>query len=167
MFRKVEDFQQNAAYNSKATQKLLDVLTDASLKQEVSPGHWNLGTIAWHIVKTIPEMCGRTGLKVDGPAEDASPPATAVEIQEAYRSVSDQLLEQVAANWDDNTLLMTDDLYGEQWERGKTLAILLHHEAHHRGQLTVLMRQAGLTVPGVYGPAKEEWKQFGMAEPAN
>ena len=35
-------------------------------------------------------------------------------------------------------------------------------EAHHRGQMTVLMRQAGLTVPGIYGPAQEEWAAMGM-----
>ena len=37
------------------------------------------------------------------------------------------------------------------------LMTLINHQNHHRGQMTVLMRQAGLTVPGVYGPAKEEW----------
>lgn len=34
-----------------------------------------------------------------------------------------------------------------------------------RGQLTVLMRQAGLPVSGVYGPSKEEGGQFGMEAP--
>jgi uncharacterized damage-inducible protein DinB len=28
--------------------------------------------------------------------------------------------------------------------------------------MTVLMRQAGLRVPGIYGPAKEEWEEHGM-----
>jgi hypothetical protein len=28
--------------------------------------------------------------------------------------------------------------------------------------MTVLMRQAGLVVPGVYGPAREEWAVYGM-----
>ncbi|MCK4657684.1 MAG: hypothetical protein KAT85_11650, partial [candidate division Zixibacteria bacterium] len=36
---------------------------------------------------------------------------------------------------------------------------------HHRGQMTVLMRQAGLKVPGVYGPSMEEWEHFGMKKP--
>ena len=36
--------------------------------------------------------------------------------------------------------------------------LLIQHQAHHRGQLTVLMRQADLKVPGVYGPSKEEWE---------
>jgi len=56
-------------------------------------------------------------------------------------------------------------MYGEKWARGVTLHILLVHEIHHRGQMTVLMRQAGLKVPGVYGPAKEEWTQYKMPEP--
>ena len=34
-------------------------------------------------------------------------------------------------------------------------AALLHHEIHHRGQMTVLMRQAGLKLPGVYGPSAD------------
>jgi len=32
--------------------------------------------------------------------------------------------------------------------------------------MTVLMRQGGLKVPGVFGPTKEEWSQYGMQEPA-
>lgn len=31
--------------------------------------------------------------------------------------------------------------------------------------MTILMRQAGISVPGIYGPSKEEWAQFEMAEP--
>jgi uncharacterized damage-inducible protein DinB len=38
----------------------------------------------------------------------------------------------------------------------------MSHEIHHRGQMTVLMRQAGLKVPGVYGPSREEWTAYGM-----
>ena len=48
------------------------------------------------------------------------------------------------------------------WSRGKTLGALVTHQIHHRAQLTVVMRLAGLKVPGVYGPAKEEWAAYGM-----
>jgi uncharacterized damage-inducible protein DinB len=71
------------------------------------------------------------------------------------------MAEQVGENWTDETLLVTDNMYGETWKRGFSLFLLVTHEAHHRGQMTVLMRQAGLTVPGVYGPAKEEWAAIG------
>jgi uncharacterized damage-inducible protein DinB len=33
---------------------------------------------------------------------------------------------------------------------------LIRHQIHHRGQITILMRQAGLAAPGVYGPNEEE-----------
>jgi len=62
----------------------------------------------------------------------------------------------VARQWTDETLEVTDELYGREWPRGLTLAVVLYHEIHHRGQMTVLMRQAGLKVPGVYGPSADE-----------
>ena len=39
---------------------------------------------------------------------------------------------------------------------------MVKHEVHHRAQMTVLMRQAGLAVPGIYGPAAEEWEAMGL-----
>jgi uncharacterized damage-inducible protein DinB len=53
-------------------------------------------------------------------------------------------------------------MYGMTWTKGTVLVSLITHQAHHRGQMTVLMRQAGLKVPGVYGPAREEWAAMGM-----
>ena len=46
--------------------------------------------------------------------------------------------------------------------REHVLISLVRHQAHHRAQMTVLMRQAGLAVPGIYGPAREEWAAMGM-----
>jgi len=54
------------------------------------------------------------------------------------------------------------NMYGEKWTRSATLASIIKHQIHHRAQMTVLMRQAGLKVPGVYGPSREEWSQYGM-----
>ncbi len=57
-------------------------------------------------------------------------------------------------------------MYGEKWTRGVTLQVLVNHQIHHRAQMTVVMRLLGLGVPGVYGPAKEEWSSYGMQPPA-
>lgn len=46
------------------------------------------------------------------------------------------------------------------------LRCLVFHQIHHRGELIVLMRQAGLRVPGLYGPAKEDWATYGIPAPA-
>lgn len=165
MFRKVDDFLKSYDFESKSTQKLLDALTDSSLKQRVSDGHRTLGNAAWHIVATVPEMMGHTGLTVTGPEPTTPTPASAKTIADTYRSVSASLAEQIKANWSDETLEVKDDLYGEQWARGMTLGALINHEIHHRGQMTVLMRQAGLRVPGIYGPAQEDWASMGMEAP--
>ena len=69
------------------------------------------------------------------------------------------------AKWSDASLAVEDEMYGQKWARALTLAILVAHQTHHRGQMTVLMRQAGLKVPGFYGPAKEEWAAMGMKPP--
>jgi uncharacterized damage-inducible protein DinB len=53
-------------------------------------------------------------------------------------------------------------MYGEQWSRGAVLSALILHQVHHRAQMTVLMRQAGLKVPGLYGPAREEWAAMNL-----
>lgn len=165
MFISIEQFKQEWQAESDNTRKIFSALTDESLKQPVTEGHRTLGRVAWHIIQTLPEMGGRTGLKVDGPAEDAPVPASAEKIKHAYDTAAKSLLEQVTENWTDETLNMEDDMYGQKWKRGLSLYILFKHELHHRAQMTVLMRQAGLTVPGIYGPAKEEWSQYGAAPP--
>lgn len=56
-------------------------------------------------------------------------------------------------------------LYWSAIAKWFTFDVLIQHQNHHRGQMTVLMRQAGLPVPGIYGPAKEEWTTFGLEAP--
>ena len=161
MFRHISDFQKAWEYEAEMTGKVIGALTDASLGQRVSEDGRTLGFLAWHITQTLGEMLGLTGLKVDAPDFEQPCPATAAEIGAAFAKAAESVKEQVAGNWTDETLLETDEMYGETWSRGLTLFYLIAHQTHHRGQMTVLMRQAGLTVPGVYGPAKEEWAAMG------
>jgi uncharacterized damage-inducible protein DinB len=165
MFISIEQFKQEWQAESDNTRKIFSALTDESLKQPVTEGHRTLGRIAWHIVQSLTDIGERTGLKVEGPAEDAPIPASAEKIKNAYDTAAKSLLEQVTENWTDETLDKEDDMYGQKWKRGLSLYILLKHESHHRAQMTVLMRQAGLKVPGIRGPAKEEWSQFGAEPP--
>jgi uncharacterized damage-inducible protein DinB len=165
MFLSIDQFKQEWQAESDNTRKIFSVLTDESLKQSVSEDHRTLGRTAWHIVQTLPEMAGNCGLKVEGPAEDNPVPTSAETIKKSYDTAAKSLLEQVAENWTDETLEMEDDMYGQKWKRGLSLHVLLKHELHHRAQMTVLIRQAGLPVPGIYGPAKEEWSQFGGTPP--
>ncbi len=162
MYRTIDDFITDWKSESEMTANVLDTLTDASLAQKVYPEGRTLGFIAWHIVTTLSEMGNRAGLGVAGTAEDAPEPSSAQEIAAAYRTAAASLAERVKAVWTDKDVLDEINLYGEPWKKGYVLAILIRHEVHHRGQMTVLMRQAGLKVPGVCGPSREEWTKFGM-----
>ena len=59
---------------------------------------------SWHITTSIPEMMNRTGLKIESVKEDSLIPATVSELVNAYKSVSEALITQVKANWNDEFL---------------------------------------------------------------
>jgi uncharacterized damage-inducible protein DinB len=165
MFRTVKDFLSVYANLTGGTQKVLAALTDKNLDQSVSAGHRTLGQLGWHVVATIPEMMNRTGLGLGSVDSESMPPASAKEIADAYTRVTQELARAIETQWNDKTLVETDDMYGKPWPRGATLLALVTHEVHHVGQMTVLLRQAGAKVPGRFGPSKEEWAQFGMEAP--
>lgn len=162
MFRTISDFLSSWAYESEATLKVFRELTDGSLNQSVTPGGRSLGFLAWHITTAISDMATQAGLPVRVTRENDAMPASAAAITTVYEAAAKAIAEAVKSNWPDAQLSGEIPMYGEKWTRGGTLAALIGHQCHHRGQMTVLMRQAGLKVPGVYGPAKEEWAAFGM-----
>jgi uncharacterized damage-inducible protein DinB len=165
MIRSIADFVAVWNHEAESTKKLFRALSNTSMQQSVTSEHRDLGRLAWHITTTIREMMERTGLRVEGPDPDAPVPQTTDEIIRAYETSSASLLTALRT-WTDGTLEQKDNLYGEEWTRSLTLQILLLHQTHHRGQMTVLMRQAGLAVPGMYGPSKEDWAKYGMPTPA-
>jgi uncharacterized damage-inducible protein DinB len=165
MFHTIADFEFVWSQELEATQKIFKHITDRSLAQASTPEGRTIGRLAWHIVITIPEMMGKTGLTIPGATEHDPVPASARVIFKTYSDVAIALLDVMKKQWTDETLKHTDDMYGQRWTRSQTLTSLVFHQIHHRGQLTVLMRQAGLALPGIYGPAREEWAAFGMQPP--
>ncbi len=161
MFRTINDFLDGWKYESEATLKVFENLTDTSLNQKVTSTGRSLGFIAWHITNSIPEMLSKLGLPFS--YEENTPVPSSVEtIKDIYQISSKAVIDLISKNWKDEMLNDNINMYGQVWKRASVLSSLITHQAHHRGQMTVLMRQAGLKVPGVYGPAKEEWAQYGM-----
>jgi uncharacterized damage-inducible protein DinB len=165
MYHSLSDFFKSWEFEAGATSRVLKNLTDESLKQEVTPNQWSLGRIAWHTVTAIKVISSQAGLRFAAPSEDWSVPSSANFIAESYTNASNNLIEALETQWADETLLEQIDFFGMKMTKGSLLLFLNQHQTHHRGQMTILMRQAGLSVPGIYGPSKEEWAQFGMAEP--
>lgn len=165
MIRKIDDFLTDWKHESNSTMKVLHGLTDESLSQKVYDEGRTLGRLAWHIVITVDEMVSQTGLKFTATPHDAPMPTDAKEFAEAYKKSSEAMVQAIQKQWTDENLFEEKDMYGEQWTIATILQILISHQTHHRGQMTVLMRQAGLVVPGMYGPAKEEWLAFSGEAP--
>jgi uncharacterized damage-inducible protein DinB len=166
MYRTIEDFLRNWEYEAASTGKVIGAMTDETIGQPVAPGHRTLGRLAWHLAQSIPEMMNLTGLSVTGVDPAAPVPDSVAAIKRAYENTSAALAREVKNRWNDATLEIEDNMYGEKWKRGITLTALMMHQAHHRGQMTVLLRQAGLKVPGVYGPAMEDWAAYGQPAPS-
>ncbi|HSI66200.1 MAG TPA: DinB family protein [Planococcus sp. (in: firmicutes)] len=165
MFNSLADFFRFWHEEAAKTQQILDGLTDESLQQQVTADHRTLGRLAWHLTTTLDEMMGHAGLKFEASEFGSPMPKTANAIAEAYRKSNESMVAAMQEQWSDRTLAEERDMYGEMWTVSAVLTTLITHQIHHRGQMTVLMRQAGLKVPGLYGPAKEEWAAIGQPAP--
>jgi uncharacterized damage-inducible protein DinB len=164
MYYKISDFIEDWKYESESTIKVLSNLSDESLTVKFNNEIRTAGRLAWHIAGAISELGHRMGLAFVEIDQDLPFPSTAKEIVDEYKRASDGLIKEINEKWNDDTLSIEDEItgQGERWTRGKTLGALVTHQIHHRAQLTVVMRLAGLKVPGVYGPAKEEWVNYRM-----
>lgn len=157
MYRVLTDFLGAWEFESRSTLKFLRSLTDASLAQPMDAEGWNLGRIAWHLATAPGQLLGIAGLPVnDVPSTDDPAPAHAAEIADTYERVAALVTQQVGAAWTDAMLFDEVSAFGQTWTRGILLGVLIGHQTHHRGQLSVLARQAGLCPPGVCGPNREE-----------
>lgn len=165
MYTSVQTFEMDWAAERILTQRILDALTDDCLEQSVSSEGRTLGRIAWHMVTDIPIFLRHFGLDVRGTLDPDVVPMSAKKIADVFRQVSTDASEAVAEQWTDKTLQKIQDAFGRDLSNGAILGLIVKHTIHHRGQITVLMRQAGLQVPGTYGPSKEEWSARGQEPP--
>lgn len=159
MITSIAEFIRTWNHEAESTLKMLRELTDQSLGQQVYPGGRTLGRLANHIVETLTELPAKLQLGIE---EEHAHLERSADLVAAYERYSKQLTDTLKAKWTDADLQKTNNMYGEEWSNAFSLQVLIMHQCHHRGQMSVLMRQAGLKVPGVYGPAKEEWTAWGM-----
>jgi uncharacterized damage-inducible protein DinB len=160
MYKTINDFLKDYKSESENTLKLLSAIDDKSLDVTVPQCKRTLGKLAWHFVSAIPEMMNQVGLSV---AETEPPyPGNAKAIHDKYKEFTNNVLSEIENKWDDSILSKEVNLYGQTFQIADVLVMLVKHEIHHRAQLTVYMRSAGLKVAGMYGPSLEEWASFGL-----
>lgn len=162
MYRTIQDFIADWKSEVEATIKIFESIPDSVMATKAAENLRSLERLAWHITQTLTEMPARAKIVDEDTLEHQAIPASFEEIILAYKKYSKELAEQIKLRWTDKGLVEAIEVYGQQWERRKVLSVLVLHQAHHRGQMTALMRVLDLKVPGIYGPSKEEWSAYGM-----
>lgn len=155
MFTSIDNFKHVWEAETAATLSCLRLLTDESLNKNLVKDYRSIDRLANHIVDCAVSIPVAATLPAKGYEKTHYP--TVAALTEAYVRNTDAVKEAIG-QWTDATLAEETPIYGESWKKGFALWVTVVHQIHHRGQLTVLMRAAGLKVPGVYGPSKEEWE---------
>ena len=161
MYHTIKEFLDDWKYESESTIKVFSNLTDETLSHKIYAKGRTLGRLAWHITAQISEALNSMGAITEAINDDQNYPHQVKSIVEKYKSISDILIEKLSQTWNDETLKEEVNVYHQTWTKEKILSSLIKHQIHHRAQMTVIMRAAGLKVPGIYGPSYEEWQQFG------
>jgi uncharacterized damage-inducible protein DinB len=156
MYKTIAEFVEDWGRESSISLKVERALTDSSLQSKSDPEGNTLGKIAWHMVVMIGMTGTAAGLEVVAPSRGTEPPSSARGIADAYQAAAQSLTEQALKKLKDEQLLSEVAAFGRTLPMATVLDVLIRHQIHHRGQMTILIRQAGVVVPGVYGPSREE-----------
>ncbi|HZG87954.1 DinB family protein [Paenibacillus sp.] len=158
MYRTIQEFLTDWSREERFTLQVLETLTDDSLSQAVSDKQpRTLGDLGWHLAGSIGAFLGASGVTLEGPDYRQPTPTRAADIAEAYRQLSASAAKALKEQWSDEKLAEKLQLFGFiDTTYAGVLTTLVRHQIHHRGQMTILMRQAGLVAPGIYGPNEEE-----------
>ena len=155
IFTSIKHFLEIWDAETKSTLACFENLTDESFSKDLVHDYRTIERNVNHIVDCAASIPFAATLPVVGYEKKHYTNKAA--IIDAYIK-NTAAVKQAAAKWTDENLPEEIPMYGETWTKGSALWVTFVHQVHHRGQLTVLIRLAGLKVPGVYGPAKEEWE---------
>ncbi|MFF5996176.1 DinB family protein [Lysinibacillus sp. KU-BSD001] len=154
MYRKAQDFLEDWHMNAQGTLRVMQAITEDKKHASIVEGHNSLRWLSWHLVSVAGAFGHFAELQIPSPGPDMPMPETMEEIVEMYEAVVEAYNKE-AATLTDAQMEEEVQALGGAMPRGKLLRLLVNHQTHHRGQMTVLLRQAGLPVPPVMGPTKE------------
>jgi uncharacterized damage-inducible protein DinB len=117
-----------------------------------------LGELCWHLAEAERFFVVKgLGVEVPGPnlVPKETPPATPAAMADAFgksHAAMAALLDARSPAWFGETV----EFFGMKMTRLAVLELMIRHEAHHRGQLSVYLRLAGAKVPSIYGGTADE-----------
>lgn len=153
-------------HETATTRLLLELVPDTHIAWRPHPKARSLGELAMHVA-TIPQW---TPITLRRTEFDPSPPDGSPYVVPMFES-----MPEVLKAYDDGvaatraTLLATTDAeFMVQWtlkREGKALfsmprvvvfrTFVMNHSIHHRGQLSIYLRQCDVALPNIYGPTAD------------
>jgi uncharacterized damage-inducible protein DinB len=158
----IESLLQELEQEAHTTRRVLERVPDDQLGWRPHPKARTLGELALHVAST-PGAVATLAAENEVQAPDfidPSPKSTAELIPALESSIA--TAKRLVGAMDDAKLQGTLRIMRNGREvlaipRGALLrSIMLNHWYHHRGQLSVYLRQLGVAIPSIYGPSADE-----------
>ncbi len=158
----VDAFVQELEQEAQTTRRVLERVPDAQLGWKPHEKSMTLGQLAMHIAMVpgaIAEVAAQSTVPVPAFVQPSATSAA-----ELVAALDDSIAKarRVLAGMDDAALeapwqLVRGDRVVMALPRKAVLrSIMLNHWYHHRGQLSVYLRELGVPVPSIYGPSADE-----------
>jgi uncharacterized damage-inducible protein DinB len=158
----IDAMLQELEQEARTTRRVLERIQDDHLSWRPHATARTLGELALHIA-TVPGSIAylATQSEVQAPTFTDPVPTSAAQLVASL----DQAIaraKELLGGMDDQTLagswrMVQGDRELFAVPRVQLLrSVMLNHWYHHRGQLTVYMRELGIPVPSIYGPSADE-----------
>src|SRR5664279_3057926 len=142
------------------TAAMLRSLPEGQYDFRPDAGGRSLGELGWHLAEADAYMTygiDRGAFEMGAKPPGIERPKTIAELAPGFERIHADAVERVkklsAADLDRQMTFITGN---EVTIRQILWTMVLHHQIHHRGQLSVLCRLAGGVAPAPYGPNREE-----------
>jgi len=158
----IESLLQELDAETPATRRVLERIPDDRLAWRPHSKSRPLGTLAFHIAH-LPAALAGLAVQTEVSAfnlVDPVPTSTAEVVATLDESVAKA--KRLLSGMDDATamglwrLVDGDRVLVEMPRIAFLRSLLLNHWYHHRGQLTVYLRELDVPVPAIYGPSADE-----------
>ncbi len=162
VMRIVDSILMEIEQEAQTTKRVLDRIPEDKLAWKPHPKAFSLGQLALHIA-SVPGSVAAAAVpdSMEAPNFSQPEPRSRQEVLDTF-SKSLESAKDALKKMDDARLMSMWSLT----KNGKVLmsvprigfirSILMNHNYHHRGQLSVYLRMLGVPVPSIYGPSADE-----------
>jgi len=158
----IQDLLQELEQEARATRRVLERVPDDRLDWKPHEKSMTIGELAMHVANlpgAIAEVSTRDfDVKTVIPRPSATSTAELlVVLEDSLKRAKTLLVAMADAGLASPWRMVNGDQVIMSMTRGELLrSVMLNHWYHHRGQLTVYLRQTGALVPAVYGDSADE-----------